>query len=43
MDVVDVPLLGKKFSWFSPDGNVMSRIDRILLFETLIDEWNVSA
>ncbi|MCI04523.1 hypothetical protein A2U01_0025570, partial [Trifolium medium] len=31
MEVVDVPVLGKKFSWFSADGKAMSRLDRFLL------------
>ncbi|CAJ2652296.1 unnamed protein product [Trifolium pratense] len=32
MEVVDVPVLGKKISWFSADGKSMSRIDRFLYF-----------
>lgn len=43
MGVIDVPLLGKKFSWFNLDGSAMSRIDRFLLTEKLIDEWKVAA
>jgi hypothetical protein len=31
MELVDVPVLGKKFSWFSADGKAMSQIDRFLL------------
>ncbi|MCI69334.1 hypothetical protein A2U01_0090596, partial [Trifolium medium] len=27
MEVVDVPVLGKNFSWFSHDGSAMSRLD----------------
>jgi hypothetical protein len=36
MEVIDVPVLGKKFSWYSADGKSMSRIDRFLVSEGFI-------
>lgn len=37
-----VPLMGKKYTWFTADGNSMSRIDQFLLSEGAITEWNVT-
>lgn len=33
--VIDLPLNGRKFTWFKEDGRLMSRLDRFLLSE----EW----
>ncbi|PNX92374.1 cysteine-rich receptor-like protein kinase [Trifolium pratense] len=33
MKLIDIPVLGKKFSWFTPYGKAMSRLDRFLLSE----------
>jgi len=29
--MVDIPLVGRKFTWYKPNGTVKSRIDRILV------------
>jgi hypothetical protein len=42
MEVIDVPVLGKKFSWYSADGKSMSRIDRFLLSEGFITSQGIS-
>lgn len=42
MELLDVAVVGKKFSWFAPDGSSMSRLDRFLVFEGLIDNWNIA-
>ncbi|PNX74096.1 cysteine-rich receptor-like protein kinase [Trifolium pratense] len=42
MEVIDVPVAGKKFSWFSGDGQSMSRLDRFLLSEGFIEKGGVS-
>jgi hypothetical protein len=42
MEVIDVPVLGKKFSWFSGDGKSMSRIDRFLLSDGFIISQGIS-
>ncbi|XP_058759232.1 uncharacterized protein LOC131632500 [Vicia villosa] len=40
MGVVDIPCVGK-YSWFKDNGKSMSRIDRFLVSESLIDDWGV--
>jgi exonuclease III len=42
LEVIDVPVLGKKFSWYSADGKSMSRIDRFLLSEGFITSQGIS-
>ncbi|PNX88182.1 cysteine-rich receptor-like protein kinase [Trifolium pratense] len=42
MDVVDLPVSGKRFTWFSADGRSMSRLDRFLLTDGLVDKWKAS-
>lgn len=42
IELFDVPVSGKKFSYFSSDGISMSRLDRFLVTEGLIDLWGVS-
>ncbi|CAJ2667257.1 unnamed protein product [Trifolium pratense] len=41
MELIDIPVLGKKFSWFSPDGIAMSRLDRFLLSEGFLKKNDV--
>ncbi|CAJ2637710.1 unnamed protein product [Trifolium pratense] len=41
-EVVDIPLMGKKFTWFNSDGTVMSRLDRFLLSEGFMEKGNIS-
>lgn len=43
MDLVDIPVLGKRYTWFSGDGIAKSRLDRFLLTEDVITKWNVVA
>jgi hypothetical protein len=42
MELIDVPVLGKKFSWFSTDGKSMSRIDRFLLSDGFITSQGIA-
>jgi hypothetical protein len=42
MEVIDMPVLGKKFSWFSADGKSMSRIDRFLLSDGFATKFGIS-
>ncbi|CAJ2636872.1 unnamed protein product [Trifolium pratense] len=30
MGLIDLPLLGRPFTWFKPNGNAMSCLDRIM-------------
>ncbi|XP_058768462.1 uncharacterized protein LOC131642211 [Vicia villosa] len=39
--LVDVPCKGKKFSWYSGDGKSMSRLDRFLVAEKVLNNWGV--
>ncbi|XP_058763699.1 uncharacterized protein LOC131637125 [Vicia villosa] len=39
--LVDVPCKGKKFSWFSGDGKSMSRIDRFIISDKVVNDWGV--
>jgi hypothetical protein len=38
LELIDMPLIGRSFTWFHPNGLTMSRIDRVLLSQ----DWNVS-
>lgn len=41
LEVIDVPSIGNNFTWFSGDGKSMSKLDRFLLSEQLIDRWKM--
>ncbi|KAI5439123.1 hypothetical protein KIW84_024770 [Lathyrus oleraceus] len=41
MDLVDVPLINKRFTWYNLDGSACSRLDRFLISEKLFDLWGV--
>lgn len=41
MELIDVPLLGKKFYCFGFDGKSMSRIDRFLPTEGIVSRCNI--
>lgn len=43
MELVDLPLLGGKFTWYSGNGKSMRRLDRFLVSEKLIIEWKLSS
>jgi len=36
---VDLPLRGRRFTWYRGDGRLMSRIDRFLLLEKWSSTW----
>ena len=38
-ELADIPLVGRKFSWFKPNGLVKSRIDRVLVSKEWLDLW----
>jgi hypothetical protein len=42
MELVDIPVMGKKFTWFSSDGTTMSRLDCFLLSEGFIAKEGIS-
>lgn len=37
LNLIDLPLLGRRFTWVRPNGSVMSRLDRILVSEEWIE------
>jgi hypothetical protein len=37
--LMDLPLMGCKFTWVQPNGNCMSRLDRILVSDGWLAEW----
>ena len=38
-ELVDIPLVGRKFTWFKPNGLVKSRIDRVLVSKEWLEYW----
>ncbi|KAI5436046.1 hypothetical protein KIW84_022476 [Lathyrus oleraceus] len=41
MNLVDVPMINKKFTWYNLDGSACSRLDRFLISEKLLALWGV--
>lgn len=41
MEVIDIPCVGGKFTWYKDNGKAMSRIDRFLVSNNLIEVWGV--
>ena len=37
--LLDLPIVGKKFTWFRSNGTTKSRIDRVLVFEEWLQCW----
>ncbi|GAU32416.1 hypothetical protein TSUD_221050 [Trifolium subterraneum] len=42
MEVIDIPVTGKKYSWFSANGVAMSRLDQFLLSEGFMEKGGIS-
>ncbi|XP_058752710.1 uncharacterized protein LOC131625893 [Vicia villosa] len=40
-NLIDILCKGKKYSWFSGDGRVRSRIDRFLVADKVVSKWGV--
>lgn len=38
-DLIDLPLCGRKFTWYRPNSSCKSRIDRILLNHVWVANW----
>ncbi|XP_058755280.1 uncharacterized protein LOC131628456 [Vicia villosa] len=41
LELVDIPSIGKRFTWSNKEGNSKSRLDRFLLSAELIDGWKI--
>jgi hypothetical protein len=39
LELSDMPLIGRRFTWVHPNGVTMSRLDRILLSEDWMAKW----
>jgi len=37
--LVDIPLVGRKFTWYKPNGMVKRRIDRVLVSKEWLNAW----
>ena len=40
--LLDLPIVGKIFTWFKANGSAKSRLDRVLVLEEWLDEWPMS-
>lgn len=38
-NLVDLPLVGRKYTWYRPNGTAMRRLDRFLLSKTWLEKW----
>jgi len=36
---MDIPMVGRKFTWYKPNGSAKSRIDRVLVSKEWMEEW----
>lgn len=41
MNLIDVSSLGKRFTWFNGDGTTISRLDKFLLFDNMVNSWKI--
>ncbi|MCI29787.1 hypothetical protein A2U01_0050996, partial [Trifolium medium] len=39
LELVDLPLIGRLFTWFHPNGTTMSRLDRVLVSLDWFQLW----
>ena len=39
LEVDDVPCMGRKYTWYGPNGSAKSRLDRILVSADWFDKW----
>lgn len=39
MEVVDIPLIGRAYTWYKPNGRVKSRLDRFLVSRDWLLQW----
>lgn len=37
--LIDLPLIGRKYTWYKSDGSAMSQLDRFLILEEWLNEW----
>jgi hypothetical protein len=39
LELIDMPLVGRRFTWLHPNGVAMSRLDRILISPAWFEVW----
>ena len=39
MELLDIPMVGRKFTWYRPNGATKCRIDRILVLREWLKRW----
>lgn len=39
MELLDIPLVGRKFTWVRPNGQQMSRLDRVMVSSEWLNHW----
>jgi len=39
MELTDIPMIGRKYTWYSSSRSAMSRLDRVLLSTKWLDLW----
>jgi hypothetical protein len=42
LGLVDMPLIGRQFTWLHPNGVSMTRLDRLLISSSWFDVWGAS-
>nr|KYP37882.1 hypothetical protein KK1_040902 [Cajanus cajan] len=40
MELEEVPIIGKKYTWYKPNGRVKSRLDKTLVTKECLLEWS---
>lgn len=40
LEVVEIPSVGRKFTWFKPNGIAKSKLDRFLVSHEWLDRWS---
>ncbi|GAU43110.1 hypothetical protein TSUD_373050 [Trifolium subterraneum] len=43
LELMDLPLLGRCFTWFQPSGRAMSRLDRVLISDEWAFRWGLGS
>jgi len=38
-ELLDIPMIGRKFTWYKPNGMTKSRIDRVLVSKEWLEVW----
>ncbi|MCI22282.1 transposon TX1 putative protein, partial [Trifolium medium] len=41
MNLIDLPCLGRRFTWYHANGRSMSRLDRVLVSTEWLDSWGM--